>query len=81
METLCTPEYKEAFVEVNLKACLKDRRGKKLIRETCYHEVAHILTWEIWELGQDRYSTEDQLAKSCEELTQMIAKIALWKVK
>lgn len=76
MTVACTPEYRKATIEVNLKVCTKTR-DSNYVRSCCYHEMAHILIKQFVTLAESRYISLKQLADSEEELAEIIAKIVL----
>jgi len=71
-----SPEYLRAYIWF-YPTLLKNYRdmGKKYLRDTIRHEVSHILTEEIYTMGLDRFTNENELNDAREKLTERIARL------
>ena len=72
-------EYLRAWITFNLDKVLKDYKiGKEdTLKLHCYHEVAHILTYELEFLASSRYVAEEEIETERERLTEGITRIIL----
>lgn len=49
--------------------------GEKCVRETCYHEVLHIIFGEISDLAEKRFCTESELATAEERIVENLSRV------
>jgi len=73
MHITCNYNNFEARISVNLSECSKHPYW--YVRRACFHEVAHIILWELSELATERFVNEQQIEDAVERATERIAGI------
>ena len=77
MSINCVKEYKTVYINLlPVAQTLFDRKEFSLVSRALVHEMAHIVTYDLSQMAQDRIVTEDALKKCIEETTESVAQIA-----
>ena len=73
LEVACLPDYMEAVINVNVKACLEISDNQ--LRKVCYHEIAHVLLSNLTHLAESRWVTENEFQNEQEKVCQILAQV------
>lgn len=77
MSINCVKEYKSVYLNLlPVAQKLFDRKEFGLVARALVHEMAHIVTYDLSQMAQDRIVTEDALKKCIEETTESVAQVA-----